>query len=228
MSRPSHLVKICLSLFVCVFLQDMIKTVFLKPPDNIELQLGKLTLKKRTLQINSIARKNFYFFSNAPSLSLPVYTRSRGWHTDLSLGWRPAAGAALAARPWETGGRHPNVITAAKLLSIKAKLQKYVPRGRPTMKTEPRLSSCCLRSAVEVALRYVWWDLLWARNSKFHSCWQASGCTCGWLCGNSYWVNLAIMPCYCSSSLMPNECAVHRLYEGGSGWQLATLCRHLS
>lgn len=69
-----------------------------------------------------------------------MYTRSEGWHTDLSLGWRPAARAALAARPWETGGRHPNVITAAKLLSIKAKLQKYVAAGLLSLKTEP---VCC-------------------------------------------------------------------------------------
>ena len=129
--------------------------------------------------MHSIAR-NMFFFSKAPSFSVHVYTRSGGWHTDLSPGWRPAAGAALAAGPWETGGRHPNVITAAKLLSIKAKLQKYVPRGLPTMKTEPCLSGCCPRSAVEVVLRYVSWDLLWARNSRFHSCWQTSGCTCGW------------------------------------------------
>lgn len=140
-----------------------------------------------------------YFFK-APSLGLHVYTRSGGWHTDLSLGWPPAAGAALAARPWEIGGRHPNVITAVKLLSIRAKLQKYVPRGLQTMKTEPCLSGRCPRRAVEVVLHYVWWDLLWARN-RFHSCRQTSGCTCGWLCGNSYWVNLDIMPCYCSSSL---------------------------
>lgn len=170
-----------------------------------------------------------FFFSKAPSFNVHVYTRSGGWHTDLSLGWRPAAGAALAARPWETGGRHPNVITAAKLLSIKAKLQKYVPWGLPTMKTELRLSGCYPRSTVEVVLRYVSWDLLWARNSRFHSCWQTSGCTCGWLCGNSYWVSLAIIvPCYCSSSPMPSECPLHILYEGGHSWQLATLCRHLS
>lgn len=195
------------------------RAVFLTPflPWNIELQFGKLTLKKTVVSLD--CQEFFFFFSKAPSFSMHVYTRSGGWHTDLSLGWRPAAGAALAARPWETGGRHPNVITAAKLLSIKAKLQKYVPRGLPTMKTEPRLSGCCPRSAVEVVLRYVSWDLLWARNSRFHSCWQTSGCTCGWLCGNSYWVSLAvIMPCYCSSSL----------FEGGPGWQLATLCRHLS
>lgn len=199
----------------------------LPPAETIELQFGKLTLR-------GVGRKptrlpGIYFFSKAPSFSVHVYTRRGGWHTDLNLGWRPAAGAALAARPWETGGRHPNVITAAKLLSIKAKLQKYVPRGLPTMKTEPRFSGCCLRSAVEVVLRYVSWDLLRARNSRFHSCWQTSGCTCGWLCGNSYWVSLAIiMPCYCSSSLMPNECAVLILYEGVPAWQLATLYRHLS
>lgn len=63
-----------------------------------------------------------------------------GWHTDLCLGWQPVVRAALAAGSWETGGRHPNVITAAKLLSIKYKLQKYAPWGLPKMKTEAHLS----------------------------------------------------------------------------------------
>lgn len=40
------------------------------------------------------------------------------------------------------GGDTQNVITAAKLLSIKAKLQKYVARGLPTMKTELCFSGC--------------------------------------------------------------------------------------
>lgn len=147
------------------------------------------------------------------------------WHTDLSLGSRPVAGAALAARPWETGGRHPNVITAAKLLSIKAKLQKYVAPGLLTMKTEPRLSDCCSGSCP--ALCFVGFTM--SRNFRFHSCWQTSGCTCGWLCGNSYSVSLAIIvPCYCSSSPAPNEWTVHVQDEGGPSAQLATLYRRLS
>lgn len=138
--------------------------------------------------MNSTARKIYFilFFFPKHLVWVRMCTQVVGADTDLSLGWRPAARAALAARPWETGGRHPNVITAAKLLSIKAKLQKYVPWGLRTMKTERRLSGCCLRSAVEVVLRCVWWDLLWARNSRFHSCWQTSGCTCGFPCGNYY------------------------------------------
>lgn len=195
----------CKSHKIFLYLRQLVWSTIAPPSKTTELQFGKLTVRKKSpLRLNSIARN--IFFSKAPSFSVHVYTRSGGWHTDLSLGWRPAARAALAARPWETGGRHPNVITAAKLLSIKAKLQKYVPRGLQTMKTEPRLRGCCPSSAVEVVLRYVSWDLLWARNSRFHSCWQTSGCTCWWLCGNSYRVCLAIiMSCYCSSSLMPSE-----------------------
>lgn len=163
------------------------------PPS--ELQVGKLTLRKKLPVVVSLHCQE-YFFSQAPSFSLHVNTRSVGWHTDLGLGWRPAAGPTLAVRPWETGGRHPNVITAAKLLSTKAELQKYVPRGLSAMKTQPRLSGCCQRSAVEVVLRYVVRDLLWARNSRFHSCWQTSGCTRGRLCGKSFQVNFAIiLPC---------------------------------
>ncbi len=186
-------------------------------PETIELEVWKLTLRKKAYCGLTRLPGIFFFFSKAPSFTVHVYTRSGGWHTDLSLGWRPAAGAALAARPWETGGRHPNVITAAKLLSIKAKLQKYVPRGLPTMKTEARLRSCCPSSAVEVVLRYVLWALLWVRNSRFHSCWQTSGCACGWLCGNSYWVSPAIiMLCYCSSSWCDVHLFTHTVW--GSAW----------
>lgn len=182
--------------------------------------LEKWLWKKDTTDELDCQEDFFFFFSRKHLVWVRMCTQVVGADTDLSLGWRPAARAALAARPWETGGRHPNVITAAKLLSIKAKLQKYVPWGLQTMKTEPRLSGCCLRSAVEVVLRCVWGDLLWARNSRFHSCWQTSGRTCGFPCGNYCRVNLAIMPCYCSSSLILNECALHRLYDGA-------LCGHL-
>lgn len=81
-----------------------------------------------------------YIYSKVPSFSMRMPMSRGGWHADLCLGWRPVVRAALAAGSWETGGRHPNVITAAKLLSIKYKLQKYAPWGLPKMKTEAHLS----------------------------------------------------------------------------------------
>lgn len=137
--------------------------------------------------------------------------------------------SSAGSRTVRNRGATPKCHHSCKTAEHKAKLQKYVPQGLRAMKTEACLSVCCPSRAVEVALRYVSWDLLRAGNSKFHSCWQTSGCTCGWLCGNLQWVSLAIiMPCYCSLLLMspmPNECALHILFEGGPGSQLATLCR---
>lgn len=151
-----------------------------------------------------------FFFSKAPSLSVHVYIRSGGWHTDLSLGWRPVAGAALAARSWETGGRHPNVITAAKLLSIEAKLQKYVPRGLPTMKTEAHLSGCCSGSCP--ALCFVGFTM--SKKLQIPQLLADITVQRRWLCGNSHCFSLIIIvPCYCAWSLVPKECTVHIVYE---------------
>lgn len=99
----------------------------LPPPWNYRRH--KFELKNRQYKTINYIAYSIQIFLKAPSLSLHVYIRGGDWHTDLSLGWRPGAREALAAVPWETGGRHQNVITAAKLLSIKAKLQKYVPWG---------------------------------------------------------------------------------------------------
>lgn len=103
------------------------------------------------------------------------------------LATRGRSVGALAAGPWETGGRHPNVITAAKLLSIKAKLQKYAPQGLVAVKKESGDWVAAAQwkwSHVEFAGIYP------AKTSRFHSCWQASAAwTCGTFYGNSLWIN---------------------------------------
>lgn len=179
-------------------------------PESTDTNFRKPTLTKRKRpQLNSFACSVF-FFSKAPSLSVHVYIRSGGWHTDLSLGWRPVAGAALAARSWETGGRHPNVITAAKLLSIEAKLQKYVPRGLPTMKTEAHLSGCCSGSCP--ALCFVGFTM--SKKLQIPQLLADITVQRRWLCGNSHCFSLIIIvPCYCAWSLVPKECTVHIVYE---------------
>lgn len=83
-----------------------------------------------------------------------------GLTADLRLGRRPVAGAALAERSWETGGRHPNVITAAKLLSTKRQITEICTPRLPDNENRGAFEQLLheLRSAVEVVLHYVLWD----------------------------------------------------------------------